>query len=291
MVNKCCVIGCKTNNNNEEKGPVFSLPKNEDCKQKWLKFINRKDCDSLKNIFVCYKHFKDKFLNINDERVTLLRKDNPVPTLRADGSCEPHCSSAVLESITQPRKLPRSRPFREDEYARFEKEDAITSLSDITDPWLNVTFGEKFRMETSNSRTIIYKIDKNMHEIPEITHCISISADLRVKLFYKSSPMPLPSWFREGRNTILDSKGMLHNFISYMDNVAESKNSIADELQQINYYKNPMYSARLIRFALQLRYTSLAAYKMMSEEFKLPAISRLRQIVQGMFHIHFISLC
>ena len=215
---------------------MFSLPKNEDCKQKSLKFINRTNCDSLKNIFVCYKHFKDKFLNINDERVTLLRKDNPVPTLRTDGSCEPHCSSAVLESITQPRKLLRSIPFQDDEYARFKKEDTITCLSDITEPWLNVTFGESFKMETNNSRTNIYKIDKNMHEIPEITHCISISADLRVQLFHKSSPMPLPSWFREGRNTILDSKGMLHNFLPYMDDVAASKKNIADELQQINYY-------------------------------------------------------
>ena len=65
--------------------------------------------------------------------------------------------------------------------------------------------------------------------------------------------MPQLSWFREGRNTILHSNGMLHKFLPYIDDVAEFKKNIADELQKRKYYKNPMYSARLIRFALQLR--------------------------------------
>ena len=52
MVKTFCVIDCKINISNAEKLPVFSLPKNEDCKQKWLKFINRTDCDSLEKIFL-----------------------------------------------------------------------------------------------------------------------------------------------------------------------------------------------------------------------------------------------
>ena len=98
--------------------------------------------------------------------------------------------------MTQPRKLPRLRHFQDDEYARFKKRDTITSLSDITESWLNVTFSENFKIQANNSRINIYKFDKNMHESPEITHCISISADLRVQLFHNSSPIPLPSWFR-----------------------------------------------------------------------------------------------
>ena len=96
-----------------------------------------------------------------------------------------------------------------------------------------------------------------MQKISEITHCISISAHQTVQLFHnhESSPMPLPSWVR---NTLLDNKAVLHNFVRRMDDVAESKKNITDELQQINYHENPMYSAWRIRFALQLCYTSLS---------------------------------
>ena len=37
------------------------------------------------------------------------------------------------------------------------------------------------------------------------------------------------------------------------------------------------------------RYTSLAAYRILSGDIKFPALSRLRQITQGMFRTNFIS--
>ena len=61
-----------------------------------------------------------------------------------------------------------------------------------------------------------------------------------------------------------------------MYDVVEFINNIADKIQIINQYKSPLYSARLIRFALQLHCTSLGAYKLLSEELKLTAISHLR---------------
>ena len=50
-----------------------------------------------------------------------MRKANPVQTLRKDGKYEPHGISTVRGSITQPRKLPRSRPFQEEDYLTFKK--------------------------------------------------------------------------------------------------------------------------------------------------------------------------
>ena len=73
-----------------------------------------------------------------------------------------------------------------------------------------------------------------------------------------------------------------------MDDVVEFVKNTADELHFTNKYENPLNSARLIRFALQFHYTSVAAYKLLSEEIKLPAISCLRQTVQGMFNIKLI---
>ena len=60
MVNKCSVFGCFTNFTKHDCGAVFSLPKEEHLKYRWLKFINlnRSDLDDSSNyIYVCEKHF------------------------------------------------------------------------------------------------------------------------------------------------------------------------------------------------------------------------------------------
>ena len=66
-----------------------------------------------------------------------MKKVNLVPTLR---------NSTVHGSITQLRKLPRSKPFQEDEYVSFKKEDTITSLSEITYAWVKATLVKKISM-------------------------------------------------------------------------------------------------------------------------------------------------
>ena len=104
MVNKFCVIGCKINLKNGEKRPVFSQPKNV-VSTKMLKLISRTPFDPRKNISVCQKHFIDTFLNTNDKRVTMMRKYNPVPTLKTDERCKPHCTSAVHGFIPQLRSV------------------------------------------------------------------------------------------------------------------------------------------------------------------------------------------
>ena len=114
---------------------------------------------------------------------------NPVPTLQADEHCKPHCTSAAHGSIAQLSKLHHSRPFQVDKYAKFKKEDTFTSVSDVTDPRVEVTIAEKIRMGENNSRINIYKSVRNMHKIPETTLCINFSADIRVQLFHNSSPM------------------------------------------------------------------------------------------------------
>ena len=74
-----------------------------------------------------------------------------------------------------------------------------------------------------------------------------------------------------------------------MYDVIEFIKNIADEIQIINQYKSPLYSARLTRFALQFHYTSLPPYKLLYEENKLLTISLLRQIVQGVSNIKLLE--
>ena len=43
MVNKWCVVGCRSNCKGEEIVPSFSFPSDEDIENRWIKFVNRKD--------------------------------------------------------------------------------------------------------------------------------------------------------------------------------------------------------------------------------------------------------
>ena len=47
MVNKCCDVGCRSDYKGEEIVPVISFPSDEDIKNRWIMFVNRKDWQPL----------------------------------------------------------------------------------------------------------------------------------------------------------------------------------------------------------------------------------------------------
>ena len=67
-----------------EGGTVFGLHslKDIELKNKWIRFINRKDID-LKSecVFVCDKHFEEKFIKRNNNRPRLIKELNPIPSI------------------------------------------------------------------------------------------------------------------------------------------------------------------------------------------------------------------
>ena len=102
-----------------------------------------------------------------------------------------------------------------------------------------------------------------------------------MKLFFKGLSLPHPQWFRQGRDTRLSSKSMLQNFVSYIKIKSESSCTVADELQQVKLMKRPSYSSNTVRYALMMRYTSLPAYRLLLEEFKLHSVSFLKKLTSG----------
>ena len=134
MPNHCTVRGCLTNYKAHEDGSVFVLPKIEAQRSQWLRFLNWKPADSLKNVFICYKHFEPKFLEPSKKGVKLKRNMNPVPTLIPDDQPSNNAPpTAILETITCPRKPPRQRIFQEDQLKKFKNSDNIKSVEDITE--------------------------------------------------------------------------------------------------------------------------------------------------------------
>ena len=76
MVNKCSVYGCLTNHDGHEQGAVFGLKSVEDPGQRdqWLRFCNRSDLKPDGSVFICAKHFDEKFMRRNDKQHISVRK-------------------------------------------------------------------------------------------------------------------------------------------------------------------------------------------------------------------------
>ena len=202
MFNKCSVFGCFTNFQGHDAGTVFGLPNNEDLKSRWLKFINRSDLDPTSSfIFVCEKHFENKYFNKNNpQRIRLIKKLNPVPTIYPEKISA--ITPSLLPNISQPRKPPTQRIYQPDEInSDSYKKLQINDFSSVNAYLLKYLSDDCCcSMYDDHVCIVFFKMVKNDRSIPEVTECIRVDHELHVQLFYKGSPLPLPSWFREGRN-------------------------------------------------------------------------------------------
>ena len=74
---------------------------------------------------------------------------------------------------------------------------------------------------------------------------------------------------------------MLPNLCNYIRQESNQCEDVLEEMHRPRFKKRPIYSGRVIRYALALRYSSLPAYKLLLEQFKLPSVSLLRRITSG----------
>ena len=183
---------------------------------------------------------------------------------------------SVTPTVTIPRKSPCKRIFQEDQLEKFRNADMITNFSSIDKSMCPPGFScNKF-----DDHIVFYKMEVDEKSIPCVTETIRVDNLLHVQLYYKNLPIPLPQWFRS-TSCKLTSKSMLINLSTYIKNQNENSGSILEELRELKFKKAPVYSARVIQYALLLRYTSLQAYKLLQEEFPLPSLSLLEKITKG----------
>ena len=109
-----------------------------------------------------------------------------------------------------PIKSPRKRIFQEKQYETFLADDSVKKLSDINENLAPP--GYSFQQRDDHVK--FFKLVDNEMLVPEVTECIRIDKELHVKLFFKGSPVPLPQWFRHGRDCRLTHKSMLENFLT-----------------------------------------------------------------------------
>ena len=281
MANKCSVTGCFTNYARYDTGTVFPLPDDKKQKEQWLKFIHRSEAVAFKNVYVCYKHFAPEVMRKTPKRVALINERKPVPTIIPETQKTVNLPpAAVLETIKTPRKPPAERIFRKDEIDRFQSADKITSLEDINEKKV-ADLGENFKIDRQSDCVIVYCLDRDSNLIPRVTFCIKIEKSMCIKLFYLGVPIPLPHWFLNGRSAHLTSWSMMPNFISHMKERSDEAKSLMLELNSNQFKKRPLHSNQMIRYALELRYTSLQAYKILLKELNLPSVSYLNTLTSG----------
>ena len=88
-----------------------------------------------------------------------------------------------------------------------------------------------------------------------------VDSDLHVKFFYKGSPLPLPQWFRHGRDCRRTRKSMMQNFLNYIRGKANVQYSRRAQRAQIQ--EKRVFLSNVIRYSLHLRYTSLQTYQLL----------------------------
>ena len=70
IVNRCNVVECKY----KKDAAVFKVPKkNPELKEKWFKFLTRKDLPQENYLFKCEHHFEEKYLKKENDHRTRLR--------------------------------------------------------------------------------------------------------------------------------------------------------------------------------------------------------------------------
>ena len=110
MINKCVVYGCKSGYKQSQGNvPSFYFPENESSLfKKWVSFVNCTNYRSSANLFICAKHFLDKFIH-DGSRKTLNWSLNPIPTLHIQITLK---RPSTLETPSAVRKPPKIRVYQ-----------------------------------------------------------------------------------------------------------------------------------------------------------------------------------
>ena len=288
MPKTCAIVGCRTGHKRKKDehgdinvGPVFDIPdekKDPALRSAWVRFVNRVDWAPSPYVGICSKHFEPVHIK-HGKRITLERNNRPVPTIYDPSNNIP---PSLLPTPIVLRKPPKDRSTLPDEKPAYISNERITSFQELDE----TLTPPGYTFLRCGDRVVYYKMELvEPYMMAKVVASISVDTQMHVHLFKENSPIPLPDWFRHGTNCTLRHKGSLENFPGYIKNYEHPfPDDLLEELQRIKYYKptgRPKYSTPLLRFALQVRYTSAAAYRILLEHFPLPSFDLLKKLKEG----------
>ena len=105
------VFACKSKRRGDENKVVYRVPvtKTSETRTKQLRFLNRKNLkEDASFIWFCELHFRENFLNRNEERKRLIRFPEPMPTIYTKELVERKPSVLPTRKIKQKEEATRN---------------------------------------------------------------------------------------------------------------------------------------------------------------------------------------
>lgn len=158
----------------KDKLSVFTFPKDESLREKWLNIFPRKDEFSTKNSGVCILHFEDKFVK---HGVNSVLKKEAIPTIFFYGDDE-------IDMENESEKYANDIIDDYEDFVNNVLERVITS-----DDW---------EIKIIDSGVYIYKtnVNENGHGV-FVEFNIIIGNYLRVKVYHENNLLNLPNFHRD----------------------------------------------------------------------------------------------
>ena len=208
-MNTCVVVGCvfnyeKTRKRDatgnllssvndttdiEQRTGIFHFPKSDDLKQKWNKFVSRKDWEPTNNSVICSGHFESKYLihGMGKQRVRLNFELDPFPTIYPAGHI-PQTSTLPSASSKIPRKASTDRSTPD-----------FKSLDDSICP-------NGFTFQKFDNHVVYFRLVFSKYFVPEVIESIVI--DKGDTTLASDAPLPLPRELSRAGQLVWRTKSM-----------------------------------------------------------------------------------
>ena len=272
---KCSVVHCHSGYSNGPSEVMFTFPKQHELRQKWVKFLNREAFTITPSSRICIQHFEEKYIIPHPLKTRLNIKLNPIPTIYPSSIPK---SQQVL--ISPPiRKMPTVRIFQKDELPIFQSLSKCESLHDILRHIRSAIEYRDFFHSSTETDLTIYRVEIQSG-VSTVMECINISSDLHVKLSFEDSLFLFQIIYPIQKVLKFVTWICLTNSPNYCRNITHNYDiePLKDLLRLVYYCPKGKckYSTSTLQFPLQLRYTSNAAYNLLSQYLPLPSQRLLR---------------
>ena len=119
-----------------QKKTVLSSPKEEHLRKIWIRFVNRKNWEPTNSLYICIKHFEDKYYQKGEgnKRFRKIKTLKPVSTTFDPSN--PNFQNSSAWQVTSPVSIPRKSPAKrvhQDQYQSFLADDVIKNFSDFNE--------------------------------------------------------------------------------------------------------------------------------------------------------------
>ena len=134
-------MNCRSDYTGKFSG-LFSFPKEEDLKKRWIRFANPKDWESVSSSYICIKHFEEKYYKNgkNSKPYRLAMNMKPVTTLFDPKKVIN--KNSEINNITSPIFIPRRRPskrlYQEDQYESFISKNSVKDFTCLNESFPSV---------------------------------------------------------------------------------------------------------------------------------------------------------